>query len=230
MRNPGTSFLALLSAAREGGIVPRTMIYITAKDRETGTFSPFGLWTGDDDITVEVISGATGLPETRTYFGMGKTLIVPSIPLVADLTIQAITVEMSQLSAVTQEIVRGYDVRLAPVDMHQCLYDPTTRLPVEPELVFIGEVDGSSTETPAAGGEGSITLEIVSSAIRALTRTNPRKRSHEAQKRRDGDEFGRYSNSVASWEVLWGESAASGTSNTGDSKKSGEMGGSRDRK
>jgi hypothetical protein len=195
------------------------MIHLIAKDRQTGASTPIGLWTGDDDVSATVISGATGQIETRTYFGMGNTLAVPDIPLVSDLTIQALAIEMSQLASATQQLVRGYDVRLAPIDIHQCLLDPETRRAIDPELVFIGEVDGSPIETPSAGGEGKIRLEVVSSAIRSLTRTNPRKRSYEAQKRREGDEFGRYSNSVAAWEVSWGEVKAGGDSNAERPKK-----------
>lgn len=212
MRNPDPAFMAALTAARENGIVPRRFLWVRAKDRTTGEVEAIGLWTGDDDVSVTLRDGQTGEFSNRLYYGMGTTLVIPDIPMVSDMTIQTVSCEMSQLSAVTQQLVRGYDVRLAKCDIHEGLLSTVTReLVSAPEIAFLGEVDGAPIDTPAAGGEGKIVIEVVSDAIRMLTRTNPRKRSYEGQKRRSGDEFGFYSNAVSTWQIPWGEVAADGS-------------------
>lgn len=224
MRNPSVAFNAALLAAKDSGIVPRRFLYVRAKDRETGEPAEIGLWTGDDDVSVTVRDGQTGSLVVRTYYGMGTTLKIPEISMVSDLTIQTVACEISQIDAVTEQLVRGYDVRLAKCDIHEGLLSTETRQLVDnPEIAFLGECDGSDGETPAAGGEGKFTLEIVSDAIRMLTRTNPRKRSYEGQKRRSGDDFGLYSNAVAAWKVAWGEVAADGSGNASSSTKADSM-------
>lgn len=170
------------------------------------------------------MDGQTGALVNRTYYGMGKKLNIPSIPRVSDMTIQTISCRLSQLSVVTQTLVRENNVRFAKVDIHEGLLNTRTKLLLSnPEIVFLGEVDGDPIETPRAGGVGSISLSVVSDAIRALTLTNPQMRSFEAQKQRGNDLFGTYSGSVKNFEFDWGENnsvdvASSNAANKGASR------------
>lgn len=206
MRNASPAFLAALANAGEDGLDVRRFIYIKAQSRaETPVPFPVGIWSGDDDISIALVDGETGLTVTRTYYGQGASLKIPSIPRTSDFSIQNIEVKISQLNPINQLLVRENTVRLAKVDIHEGIIDAATGLMLTPEIVFLGEVDGDPIDTPAAGGEGSISIEIVSDAIRALTRTNPAKRSDETQQRRSGDRFSRYSNLVANMTPTWGE-------------------------
>lgn len=206
MRSISNEMLTATAVARTRGLVPRQFVLVTARNLASGEMESVGLWGGDDTIDITVLSGTTGLPVTRTYHGAGELGGVDRIPRVSDLTVQTVEIDLSQIAPVAQQLVRGHDLRLAKVEVHDGLLDVDTRLPVSPpELVFLGEIDESPIETPAVGGKGSIKLIVVSDAINMLTRTNPRKRSYEGQKRRSGDEFGRYSNVVKNWEVVWGE-------------------------
>lgn len=208
MRSVALNNQLALASARDRGIVPRGFFWITVRDRGGGGPASFGLWTGDDAIELDVPSGQTGLPETRTYFG-GVNLTIPEIPRVSDLTIQRIEIAFSALAPICRQIVRVHDPRLAKIELHAGWLDLDSRAIVDPpEIDFLGEVDGAPIETPAAGGESLVKLAIVSDAISMLTRTNPRKRSYEAQKRRGGDEFGLYSNVVKTWRIYWGEQEA----------------------
>lgn len=209
-----------VSEARDKGIIPRGFFWITVKHLETGAPASFGLWTGDDPVSIDVRSGNTGEIETRTYVG-GVNLQIPDIPRVSDLTIQTIEVKFSAIADICQEIIRGYDARLAKVELHAGWLDTVSRGIVDlPEVDFLGLVNGAPIETGAAGGESMVTLNIVSDAISMLTRTNPSKRSYEGQKRRSGDEFGLYSNSVKTWRIFWGEKEVGGGTD-------GKFGGSR---
>lgn len=212
MKSIGAGTQPALTNARDTGIVPRQFFWITVKDRTTGNPVTFGLWTGDDTVSIDVISGTTGLPVTRSYGG-GVNLKIGDIPRVSDLTIQTIEVEFSAIAPVCQEIVRTYDPRLAKVEIHAGFLSAVTRLPVdEPEIDFLGEVVGAPVKTGSVGGESLIKLEIVSDAISMLSRKNPRKRSYEGQKRRDGDEFGKYGNAAKTWRIFWGEREVGGDS------------------
>ncbi|MGL5166630.1 MAG: hypothetical protein ACRC9K_12155 [Afipia sp.] len=210
MRSISTNNQLAVAEARTKGIVPRGFFWITVKHLETGEPESFGLWTGDDTLLVDVMNGITGLIETRDYVG-GVNLQIGDIPRVSDLTIQTNEVKFSAIADITQQIIRGYDARLAKVEIHTGWLDTVSRGIVDlPEVDFLGEVNGAPIETSAAGGESLITLNIRSDAIAMLTRTNPSKRSYEGQKRRGGDEFGLYSNSVKTWKIFWGENEVGG--------------------
>jgi len=204
MRSSSAATIAALAAAPDQGLVPRDFVWVTAKDRDTGLPVEIGFWSGDYPITIDVISGTTGAEVERDYIG-GVNLQVGDIAYVSDLSIQSVDVKLSAISDDVQQLVRGYDPRLAQVEIHSGFLDTTTRQPVDPpEIDFLGEIDGSPIETAATGGDSSITLKVRSDAISMLTRTNPRRRSHEGQKRRSGDEFARYANATGTWQVPWG--------------------------
>jgi len=207
MRNANPAFIAALANAPRDGLDVRRFLYVRTKTRDpVPVMVPIGLWTGDDDVTVAVMDGLTGVPENRTYYGVGSALVIPKIPRVSDLTVQSIEVKISQLDIVNQIMVRENNVRFAKVDIHEGIISSTSGVLVSPpEIAFLGEVDGDPIDTPEAGGEGSITLEIVSDAIRSLTRINPAKRSDSYQSSRVGDRFSRYSNLTERIKVAWGE-------------------------
>ncbi|MGV1756110.1 hypothetical protein ACQZ6F_08650 [Rhizobium sp. A22-96] len=205
MKNITSAFFAALTGARDKGLVPRRFVWITGKDLATGGPASIGLWTGDDDINITVTSGVTGLPEARTYYG-GLNLQVSPIPRTADLTIQTVTITIGQIAPAAQQLVRGYDLRLAPIEIHDMTFDTGARLPSSaPEIAFLGIADGAPVKTPAVGQDGDIEISAISAAIAMLERTNPAKSSYEGQKRRGGDEFGLYSSTVANWQIPWGQ-------------------------
>lgn len=204
MKDAESAFVSALTDATTKGLVVRRFLTCTVKDRDTGDPVELCYWTGDRSLEIDVISGATGEAETRTFFG-GVNLTIGNIPRTADLTIQTIDITMSGVAPACQALVRTYDARLAKTELHIGLFDPRTRLPVaDPGIEFLGEIDEAPIETGAAGGESTIQLKIRSDAISMLTRTNPRKRSYEGQKRRSNDQFGKYANSVKTWQVPWG--------------------------
>lgn len=207
MRNAAAGFITALGEAPAKGIKPRRFMWVRCFTRDAEPVAdPIGVWTGDRDIDVTLVDGQTFATVTRTYYGMGRKLRIPAIPRVSDLTIQTIDCKMSQLSNVTQTMVRENNVRFAKVDIHEGLLHTRSKLLVSnPELVFAGEVDGDPIDTPQTGGDGAITLEIVSDAIRALTRTNPAMRSYETQAQLSGDQFGKHTAAVQNFEFSWGE-------------------------
>jgi hypothetical protein len=51
--------------AARTGVASRHMVYVIARNRETGAQEALGLWHGDDHLTI-AINGAN-----RTYYGAG---------------------------------------------------------------------------------------------------------------------------------------------------------------
>lgn len=190
-----------LTAARDGGIEPVYFVYIAAKDRATGAAQPMGLWTGDEDIAINVRATTGGLV-SRTFLG-NTNLSVEGIQYVVDLTDNPITVSFSQIADATQQLVRGTDVRLAYCEVHATTWTKG-RLTGTPELVWVGIVDDVDIATPDVNGEGQIGLSVRSDAMSQLTAVNPAKSSHaQQQKRQAGDTFSKYSGSIKSRNVRW---------------------------
>lgn len=205
MKNPDPNFLAALQSARDNGLSIRSLVYFSVKTFD-GTPVELGVWTGDEDISVSVVSGITGQMVTRNYYGNGLVSDIDPIPCVSDLTIQTVTITLSQIADITQQLARGYDIRLGKVEIHRVALDRKSRRPVSaPELDFMGEIDGSPIDTPQIGEDGGIQIHAVSDAISMLTRKNTLKSSYEGQKRRSGDEFGKYASTVATWDIPWGQ-------------------------
>jgi hypothetical protein len=195
---------ATLSALQAGTpLVERVAVTLRVKTL-AGVATTFGFWAGLEDVTLTVLSAATGLAEARAYHG-GGLVEAGDIVETDDLTIHRVAVKLNPLNAAVADMARGHDCRLAGIDIHRVLLDAATRAVIgQPPLHFTGEVDALRFDTPAAGGEAVLTLDCVS-ASRGLTRTNPARRSDEHQKTRSGDRFMRYAGSVKNWQIVWGE-------------------------
>ncbi len=205
MRNSATAFNNAMAIAQDTGLAPRQFVYVkNVKPFGGGAAASFGFWTGDDDAIFTVIDGGTGLPVERSYYG-AVNMVVDNIPRVSDMTVQSIQIEVGQIATATELLVRGYDVRLAKVEIHEMALDPASRLPIsDPEIVFLGQIDGAPIETPSAGEDGVITFSINSDAMSMLARVNPRKSSFQSQKRRADDRWGKYAGTVKNWPIKWG--------------------------
>lgn len=201
MRIYDSSFASSLTTARDGGIAPIWFAHFNARNRVTDAVEPLGLWSGDEDITVSVQAPSGGLI-SRSYIG-GCNLSVEGIQHVIDLTDNAITINMSQIADATQQLVRGYDVRFAEVEIHATTWNGGIFASV-PQLQWVGIVDEAPIATPAVGGDGSISMSVRDEIMAMLTTINPAKSSDAHQKRRRaGDLFCQYSSTISSRKVQW---------------------------
>lgn len=199
MRSFDTATAAALAAP---SIVARALVWIRAKDRTTGTEETIGLWTGED-VASFTING-----QARTYYGAGALLAIEPIVSQAGLVVQMSRMTLSPLAPEVAQAIRGYEPRLAPVEIHRALFDPDTMgLVAEPHRMFSGWIDEVVLTTPEAGGTATCEVTLASAA-RGLTRTLPLKKSDESQKRRSGDRFRRYADISAAVDVFWGEKRA----------------------
>lgn len=201
MKQLEANLITSLQSARDGGIAPAHFFWVEARNRDTGATETMGLWTGDEDITVNVRTPSGGLT-SRAYIG-GCNLSVTGIQYVADLTDNPITVSMSQIADATQQLVRGYDVRLAYCEVHATTWTGGD-LTSNPDIQWIGIIDDGPIATPSAGGEGQIALTVRSELMWQLTAVNPAKSSNAHQKRRSStDRFSEYAGKIRNRVIQW---------------------------
>lgn len=211
---------AILAARQaRGGTSSHGLIWLTVKDRATGAPQTMGFWTGDDHQTF-VINGVG-----RTYYGAGNLLAIGDLTSEVGLVIRMLDITLSGLTLEAQQAFKGYDARLAPVELHRAEFDPDTgNLLAEPERVFKGWADKVNWARGAKADDGTATMTCtvtLASASRALTRTLAQKFSDASQKLRSpSDTFFQYVDVSGSATVFWGSkrvasSAVSASANNG---------------
>lgn len=195
----------LQNALLSRSIVFRDFLWIVARDRSTGNPYPYGFWSDVGSVSVQVVNPLSQQAVTRSFEGAGTLIQISDIPAVSNLTVQTVTIEMSQINDSVATIVRGYDLKQARVEVFSGYFDPDTRALLEPAFCrFQGFVDQSEIKTPKEGEAGSIVLTC-NSHLAELTRSNPETRSHATQQRRDGnDGFFQDVAAVGEWNVDWG--------------------------
>ncbi len=195
------NLVASLQAARDGGIAPRYFFWVRARNRATGADEIMGLWSGDEDIAINVQT-PEGSATSRTYLG-GCNLSVDNLAYAADLTDNPVTVSLSQIADATQQLVRGHDVRLAYCEIHATsMVGGAFASP--PQLQWIGVIDDVLIATPEVGGEGRMGFTVRSELMAQLTAISPAKSSDAHQKRRQaGDRFSQYSGSIRARKGQW---------------------------
>lgn len=168
------------------------LLFIEGLDLD-GDPDSWGIWTGPDNITTDVVSATTGTSVSRSYVGGGTLLRVPQIVDGIGLETQGVNFEVSQIVSYTRDMVFGANLRGARVTLNRGRRDPATYLFIaDPEVLFAGIVDTVDGQIGAAGGEGSIAISCRAQPIE-LNNTNPAMKSDEStQELFGGDRFRRY--------------------------------------
>lgn len=187
-------------------LVARDFLWIVVRNRDTGEQVGDGMWSGLTTITAPVIDPDSGTSVTHPFYGAGGLVSISDIPAVSNITVQEVTIILSQVDNHVAELVRGYDAKQGRVEIFRGLFDPTTNLLIDPaECRFVGYIDEISITTPSENSEGSVTLTCVSST-QEMTRSNPDTRSDASQRRRSAtDDFFADAAVVGDWVHFWGE-------------------------
>lgn len=198
--SPNTA--AALAARR---LAPRDFLTITARDRATGGPVTVGFWSDLANVSALVVDPDTGAPLLRDFYGAGALISISDIPAVVGVSVQSVTITMSQLHEQVQDAVRLYDIKQARVEIHSGLLDPDSKKLVDPaEPIFVGFVDTVEIRTPRENEEGAAIL-ICTSGTQELLRYNPATRSHEDQQvRAPGDAFFKDAAVCSEWRHNWG--------------------------
>lgn len=196
-----------VTALASGALVIRDFLTVLGKTLG-GSAATFCFWTGEDNVAVNVPSAEDGTLQSRNFVGGGTLLEVPPFADAVGLEVRSYTLGLDHISDAAgspMDMVFGHNIRVARVEMHRGSFDPNTgHLVADPILIFSGRVDGASVDNAAAGGEGGLSLEVVSAAV-DLTKINPAMESDEQQRRRSGDRFRRYGDTAAQIETWWGQ-------------------------
>jgi hypothetical protein len=196
---------ANLDALQKRILMPRDFIWFVVRNRTDGTPVTDGYWSDVGSISADIVDPDTGGVVTRTWAGAGSLIQISDIPLVSSLTVQNITVTLSQVADRVNNLVRGYDCKQGRVEIYRGLFDPETRKMVAAATPrFVGTIDEAPITTPAEGENGDVTLTCTSNTVE-LTRANSDTRSDASQKlRRANDDFFVDTAVVGDWQHFWG--------------------------
>jgi len=205
MRSLAPEITAHLAA--RGGLLTHILIWFRARKSSTGAEEALGLWTGADAQVIAVGGQA------RTYYGAGALIGMEPLTARAGLEVRQHVISVSPLAPELVALLREYDPRLAPVEIHEWYCNPTTELAVaDPVRIFKGTVMSAPITTPPEGGEATCDITLASAAW-ALTRGLSVKRSDAALRARAaGDAFRRDTDISGAVECVWGEKRAAAPS------------------
>jgi hypothetical protein len=189
-------------------IVVRNFVLFTVKD-SVGAPALFGFTDYGEDVALDIVDGVTGATVNRSYAGDEAPLLaLDPIPMKIGLEVDTTQILLNPLHPAVQAMHRGHDCRNAPVQIHRAYLSVTSMLPVAlPRCRRLGFINAAPEEIAGADGQSQLRIGVVS-VTRELTRTNPAKRSDEAQRLRSGDRFRRYSGTAYQWPIWWGEAKA----------------------
>ena len=182
------------------GVISRPMVHVTARGHDTDATEALGLWQGDDTLTV-ALEGVQ-----RSYHGAGSLVAMEPMRAGIGLDVRMVQITLNNLTPEVEQLLRAYDPRLAPAEIHRALLSPQTRqLVAEPTRLFRGWVEAVMIRTPEAGGTGEAQMTLASAA-RGLTRGLTLTRSQvEMQRRQSADAFRTYGDVAGQVGVWWGE-------------------------
>jgi hypothetical protein len=205
MRNLDTQTEAAI--ANQNILIPRDFLWLVTRNRSTGAPYAWGCWSGNRTTAASVLDPFTGNAVNRTYEGGGAMVKTSAVPLATGLVTQEVTVALSILNPGAEQVVRQYDLKRAPVQIHRGFMDPNTMQLVAPARPrFVGFVDGAPIETPEEGNDGAVVVLNCVNHVQDLHRSSAEKRSDASQRRRNPtDGFFRHAATVGSWTISWGQ-------------------------
>lgn len=195
-------------------LLARDFLWFQVKNRDNGDPVYDGYWSDVGTITASVIDPNTGGATSRQWFGAGALISISAIPLVSNLTVQNVTVTLSQVVDRVNDLVRTYECKQGRVEIFRGLFDPETRQLVAPAAPrFVGFIDDIQIKTPAENGSGGGVVITCNSHTQELTRANTETRSDASQQARaPGDDFYADTTVVGGWQFFWGRASGSATS------------------
>jgi hypothetical protein len=138
------------------------------------------------------------------YQAAGRLLQVPPIVYQIGLDARTHRISLSPLAPDVAALFRGYDTRLAPVEIHRAMFDTDTgALIAEPRRLVKGWIDKNPIPTPQVGGQVAIEVSVLTS-LAGLQRTGTQMKSDAQQRLRSGDRFRRYNAISGEIQVKWG--------------------------
>jgi len=189
-----------------GSIQARHLVEIRARRRSRPSEEKVErFWDGLGAIDATIIAPRDGSQQTRKFTGVGALLSVPVIPRTLGLTVNRITVSLSQLDEDVLTVLQKQDARGARVTIWRVFFDPGTSAQVgEAPILFRGFAASLLITTPAEGGLGSADLECEPD-LAGLTRAGNEMRAAGSQRERDPDDaFFDDAGTAGALRIVWG--------------------------
>jgi hypothetical protein len=206
---------ALLTALAERHLKARDLVVITPRDFQSGVQVQGYYWNELGTETLQVLDPATQTPVSHDFVGAGTNLVVGVIQMSNDLSIRTINITLNNCSPAIDTLVRGYDLRRAPVQVFRGFYNKAGGALAAPAIsIFDGYVDackintGTVAATPGEQGQpGSVEVTCVTHS-KTLTRVGNGKRSSTFQQQRLAtDTFHQWDSVMQEVQIFWGRSS-----------------------
>ncbi len=195
-------YAAALTSARQ---VVRDFIWFTARDVETGLPVEEGVWSDLYDATWLVEHPVTRTAVSRAFIGGGSLIEVPAVPRVSGLTVQRVTMRLPSVDDRVIALVRGYDMKQAPVTIWRGYFDPETGAQTGAARVrFHGVVDRIEFDEPEEGATGSINLECTDATAQLNIASAAMRSDADQRAFASGDGFFADAGSIGDWTHFWG--------------------------
>lgn len=207
------------SALQSRQLVARDFVWFVVRSRVDGSPVTDGYWSDVGSITANVVNPETGGTESRTFNDAYGMIQISDIALVSTLSVQTVTVTLSQVSDRINDLVRTYDCKQGQIQIFRGMFDPVSREMVGPAFPrFVGFIDEAPITTPREGENGDVELTCTSHT-QELTRANTETRSDVSQRLRSStDNFFADAAVVGTWSQFWGRAGGPIRSVSADSK------------
>lgn len=203
MRIVETSLQNFLNANTHIGICD--FVFFSSTEASSGDPVSLGLHSSVGTISIEVISGNTGLEETRNYYGDGSLISISSVKQTSDLTVQSTEISVNADFSAADNFFRSIDSGNTKIEIHRGFYDMANfEFQGKPILRFFGYLNSLDYEHDGLDSEESISISAVS-VTRDLAIKSILKKNHEYQSLRSNDAFRKYTDSTQDWIIKWGK-------------------------
>lgn len=198
---------SLANALENNSLVPRDFMTVSARNRSDNSTVKEHLWSGVEDIQVNVLNPFTNSTEARTFVGAGHMVGIGPVPRVGNLTVNTVTIQLSQVASDTDRLIRTYDPKYSVVELFRGWFDPDSKSLVDVARPrFVGFIDEIEVTTPKENEQGVVEVTC-KSFTQELTRASAATRSDSYQRLRDAnDTFRKYCATVGNREFRWGQS------------------------
>jgi hypothetical protein len=195
-----------LQAAGRDGLMPRWLVFMHAKHRDTGADETVGIWSGGYAQTLTVIRPDNGATQDRVYQPGAGVMSIPDIPMMMSLEVSRLTLTFGRLTPAIVGAVKVYDPRRQSLQIHLALLDPKSNRTIDPAMcVWDGLIDSVLVKRDKVAGRGTIEVTTTNHAV-MLQQTNAIKMSAAFFEER-GDQAGRYIATLWRVRVPWGQDA-----------------------
>lgn len=183
------------TAIQKSNVAPAWLVWVKPRNRTTNAIEQTGVSTLEQNQSF-TIDGVN-----RSYYGAGSLLEISPFQYTTGAEINNQTIKLSGLDPTVIEMVRGYDARLAPAEIHLALLNPNTGALIGVTKFFDGFIDGIVI---SEADDSAIVIKLVSS-MREGTKTLTHKKSDATLKLRNANDDGlKYADVSGSVKVHWG--------------------------